>query len=127
MKKNSFPVKARVTIGTLFLIIGVGLLAISTIYGGNRTARKRGKINPDSAPTSGTLNPTGPTVNWIGTGVAGGSTDESTCIEGVNCDTFMLTLSGQPGDWTGKKAHIVISCADPSGVSDYDLYVHKGS
>src|SRR5207249_6358109 len=38
----------------------------------------------------------------------------------------ILTLSGTPTNWTGLKARIVISCADPSGVSDYDVYVHKG-
>jgi hypothetical protein len=55
-----------------------------------------------------------------------GSLDESTCVEGVNCDMFTLTLSGTPINWSGLKARIVISCADPSGLSDYDLYVHKG-
>src|SRR5207248_10419144 len=73
-----------------------------------------------------TLNPTGATINWAGTAAGGGSLDESTCVEGVNCDTFILTLSGTATNWTGLKARIVISSADPSGLTDYDLYVHKG-
>src|SRR5262249_28052430 len=75
-------------------------------------------------PSSGTLNPGGSQLNWVGTAVGGGSIDESTCVEGVNCDTFTLTLSGTLTNWSGLKARIVVSCADPSGVSDYDVYVH---
>src|SRR5438270_1264193 len=116
MKRSSSSITARATIGALLLIIGLvlALLAVSTT--GLRSA----------TPTAGTLNPGGPIVNWAGTAVGGGSTDESTCVEGVNCDTFILTLSGTPANWVGQKARVVVSCPDPSGVSDYDLYVHKG-
>src|SRR5437899_9868352 len=116
MKTNPASLTARVTIGALFLLIGVALVVLALSATGLRSA----------TPTAGTLNPAGPTVNWVGTAVGGGSTDESTCVEGVNCDTFTLTLSGTPTNWTGLKARIVISCADPSGLSDYDVYVHKG-
>ena len=116
MKKSSTPITARATLGALFLITGIVLVVLALSTTGVRSA----------APSSGTLNPNGPAVNWAGTAVGGGSTDESTCVEGVNCDTFILTLSGTPTNWTGLKARIVISCADPSGLSDYDLYVHKG-
>jgi hypothetical protein len=116
MKKSSSSATARVTIGTLFLVIGVFLVVFALSTTSLRSA----------APSSGTLNPGGPVVNWAGTATGGSSLDESTCVEGVNCDTFILTLSGTPTDWTGLKARIVISCADPSGATDYDLYVHKG-
>jgi len=76
-------------------------------------------------PSSGTLNPSGPQLNWAGTAVGGGSVDESTCVEGVNCDTFVITLSSAPSNWTGFKARIVISAADPSGLTDYDLYAQS--
>ena len=108
---------ARATIGALFFVIGVFLVVFAFFTTGLRSA----------TPSAGTLNPGGPTVNWAGTAVGGGSTDESTCVEGVNCDTFILTLSGTPTTWTGRKARIVISDADPSGATDYDLYVHKGN
>src|SRR2546421_2569063 len=116
MKKISTSMTARATIGALFFVIGVFLAAFLLFTTGLRSA----------TPSSGTLNPTGPTVNWVGTATGGGSLDESTCVEGVNCDTFVLTLSGTPTNWAGLKARITISCADPSGLSDYDLYVHKG-
>jgi len=116
MKKSSSSVTARATIGALFLIISVALVVFALSTTSLRSA----------APSSGTLNAIGPAVNWAGTALGGGSTDESTCVEGVNCDTFTLTLSGTPANWTNLKARIVISCGDPSGLSDYDVYVHKG-
>src|SRR5467141_1102393 len=116
MKKGSTSITARATLGALFLISGIVLVVLALSTTGVRSA----------APSSGTLDPGGPTMNWAGTALGGGSTDESTCVEGVNCDTFILTLSGTPTNWTGLKARIVISCGDPSGLSDYDVYVHKG-
>src|SRR5437773_10640519 len=117
MKKiSSTSMTARATIGALFFVTGIFLIVFGLF-----TARL-----PSATPSSGTLNPGGPQVNWVGTAAGGGSLDESTCVDGVNCDTFVVTLSGAPTNWTGLKARIVVSCADPSGLSDYDVYVHKG-
>src|SRR6266705_894873 len=117
MKKISYSsMTARATIGALFFVTGIFLIVFGLF-----TARLH-----SAQPSSGTLNPAGPQVNWVGTAVGGGSLDESTCVDGVNCDTFVVTLSGTPTNWTGLNAHIVVSCADPSGLSDYDVYVHKG-
>src|SRR5436190_7516451 len=117
MKKISSPsMTARATIGALFFVTGIFLIVFGLF-----TARLH-----SATPSSGTLNPGGPQVNWVGTAAGGGSLDESTCVEGVNCDTFLVTLSGTLRNWTALKARIVISSADPSGVSDYDVYVHKG-
>src|SRR5437764_6098517 len=116
MKKISSSMTARATIGALFFVIGVFVVVFAFFATGLRSA----------TPSAGTLNPGGPTVTWAGTAAGGGSTDESTCVEGVNCDTFVLTLSGTPTNWAGLKARIVISSPDPTGVTDYDLYVHKG-
>jgi hypothetical protein len=112
----STSMTARATIGALFFLTGIFLSVF-----GLSTARLH-----SAQPASGTLNPTGPQVNWVGTAVGGGSADESTCVEGANCDTFVITLSGAPTNWAGLKARITISSADPSGVTDYDVYVHKG-
>jgi hypothetical protein len=80
-----------------------------------------------AAPSGGTL---GPVVDaqatWAGTGTGGAAQNgEASCQEGVNCDTYTLTLSGTPADWTGKNVRVRISWLSPS--SDYDLYVHKDS
>src|SRR6266705_2493420 len=117
MKLNSSSIAARATLGALLLIAGLvlGVLALTTT--GVRSA----------SPSSGTLGPSGPNLAWSGTAAGGGSLDESTCVEGVNCDTYTLTLSGTPTDWTGLKARIVISSPDPTQLTDYDLYVHKGT
>src|SRR5881392_150143 len=117
MKKIFYSsMTARATIGALFFVTGIFLIVFGLF-----TARLH-----SATPSSGTLNPGGPQVNWVGTAVGGGSLDESTCVDGVNCDTFVVTLSGTPTNWTGKKARVTVSCADPSGASDYDVYVHKG-
>jgi hypothetical protein len=80
-----------------------------------------------SSPVSGTLNPGSTSaLTWTGTALGGASPEaETTCIEGVNCDTFLLTFGGNAGDWNGKNARISLSWLLP--VTDYDLYVHKGS
>ena len=79
----------------------------------------------EANPSSGTLNPTGPDVTWKGTATGGASEGEATCVEGLNCDTFILTLSGDAGDWANKVAQITFTW--PSPVDDYDIYVRKGS
>ena len=107
----STSMTARATIGALFFLTGIFLSVF-----GLSTARLH-----SAQPASGTLNPTGPQVNWVGTAVGGGSADESTCVEGVNCDTFVVTLSGTASNWSGLKARIVVSSGDPSGATDYDV------
>ena len=80
-----------------------------------------------SQPASGTLlaGSTLP-VRWGGTGIGGSSPEaETTCIEGVNCDTFLLTFGGTAAEWSGKNARVSLSWLLP--LTDYDLYVHKDS
>jgi hypothetical protein len=77
-------------------------------------------------PTAGTLSPSGANVTWAGTAIGGSSEEgEDTCVDGVNCDTFLLTLSGTPADWVGQKARVTISWAGAN--DDFDVYIHKGN
>jgi len=86
-----------------------------------------------SSPAGGTISPTATTpVTWTGTGVGGGALNapvgiggEDLCQEGINCDTFTLTVAGSPSDWSGKLIRIKIEWLLP--VTDYDLYIHKDS
>lgn len=78
-----------------------------------------------ASPSSGTITPASPPIAWTGTGAGGTSEGEATCVEGVNCDTFTLTLSGTPADWAGKRVQVDITWVLLA--SDYDLYIHKGS
>lgn len=80
-----------------------------------------------ASPASGTLG-AGSTgaVTWTGTALGGSSPEaETTCVEGVNCDTFLLTFSGTAADWDGKSARVSLSWLLPA--TDYDLYIHQGS
>jgi len=87
-----------------------------------------------SGPASGTLNPTATTaLTWTGT-APGGTTPnaplglingEDLCQEGINCDTFILTVGGTAADWSGKLIRIKLEWLLP--VTDYDLYIHKDS
>lgn len=78
-------------------------------------------------PPSGSITPASSPVTWNGTGTgippaAGGEPD---CEEGVNCDTFELTISGTPGDWTASNKQVKVRIQWLLNSSDYDLVVHK--
>src|SRR5512146_972363 len=75
-------------------------------------------------PTTGTINPTSAPVSWTGTAVGGAYNGESTCVEGVNCDSFTLTVTGTPSDWSGKRVQVAMSWVVLA--HDYDIYIHKG-
>ena len=78
-----------------------------------------------AAPTGGTLSPNGLAVAFSGTATGTGAANgEGACIEGVNCDTYTLTVTGQPADWTGKFIPVEIAWTLPA--DDYDLYIHQG-
>jgi hypothetical protein len=78
-----------------------------------------------SSPSAGSLNATvGSSTNWTGTGVGPASpSDETTCVDGTNCDIFTLTLNGVPSDYSGKLVHVAINWLTIA--TDYDLFIHK--
>lgn len=79
-----------------------------------------------SNPSSGSLDPSSSPTAWVGTAPGGSSPEgETTCVEGVNCDSYTLNLSGTPADWAGKSAQVKITWLSPS--TDYDIYIHKDS
>ncbi len=79
-----------------------------------------------AAPSGGSVSPAGPNLAWTGTasGIPPTAGGEDACGEGVNCDSYSLTISGTPADWVGKQVHVQINWALNS--SDYDLAIHKG-
>jgi hypothetical protein len=84
------------------------------------------RVAEAASPASGTIAPTGPVPTfagtWTGTATGTGSANgEATCVEGVNCDTFRLTVA--PGDYTGK--FIAVKIQWTLAANDYDLYIHK--
>jgi hypothetical protein len=78
---------------------------------------------PAATPGSGTISTSNPSVTWAGALIAGTNNSEAECVEGVTCDTYVLTLD--PGDYTGKRISVAIGWINPA--SDMDLYVHSGS
>jgi hypothetical protein len=75
-----------------------------------------------ASPPEGTVDPSTTTpVEWDGTAIGTGGTDEASAIEGVNRDTFILHVAA--GNYTGKTIAVKIEWT--SGSNDYDLYIHK--
>src|SRR5437763_12856032 len=96
-----------------------GALFLGALFFGGAVFR-RGAANP----TASTISPGSAAVTWDGTAAGGTYNGESTCVDGVNCDTFTITVSGSPADWAGKKIDVTISWVVLA--NDYDLYIHKG-
>ena len=82
-----------------------------------------------ATPGSGTLSPGGSTITWAGFAAAppagAAAPDAASCVNGVNCDTYTLTLAGTPAEWVGKKARVKV-IATGAG-DDVDLFIYKGS
>src|SRR5260370_15816281 len=78
-----------------------------------------------ATPASSTLNPVnGSSASWAGGGIAGATTDETTCVDGTDCDVYTITLTGSPPNYKGLV--LAISISHQVKLNDYDLYVHKG-
>ena len=76
-----------------------------------------------ASPTSGTMSLASSPLSWTGTAAGGTNNGEGTCVEGVNCDTFTLTVTGTPAQWSGKLIQVAMSWVVLA--NDYDLYIHK--
>ncbi len=71
-----------------------------------------------STPSSGTLGPVkGSSSAWAGSGIAGATTDETTCVDGTDCDVFTVTLTGSPTNYKG--LILAISIAHSISLNDY--------
>ena len=97
-------------------LVGLTLLAsgIAFVYLARAAAPPMGTMGPGSAP-----------ITFVGTAIGGSSAVEATCIDGVNCDVFKLTVTGTTADWAAKLISLNFSWLLPA--SDYDFYIHKNS
>lgn len=79
------------------------------------------------SPASGTIHPNDTTaVTWAGTHVGPGVVlSESQCVDGVNCETYTLTVAGSRSDWIGKRVQVLLTWQNSS--NEYDIYIHQGS
>ena len=79
-----------------------------------------------SQPASASMSAKSSAVTFNGTALGGSSPEgETTCVEGVNCDSFQLTITGGASDWSRKNARVSLSWLLPA--TDYDVYIHKDS
>ncbi len=74
-------------------------------------------------PASTMIGTDSPPVNWVGTAVGPASEGEATCVNGVNCDVFKITVLGTEADWATKQ--IVLKFKWNLAANDYDFFVHK--
>ena len=66
-------------------------------------------------------------LTWRGTGNGVPPTAAAACVEGANCDSFKLTISGTPEDWVAAGKQVRVRIDWLVNANDYDLTVHKGS
>ncbi|HEY8835182.1 MAG TPA: hypothetical protein VIM09_06320, partial [Chthoniobacterales bacterium] len=117
MKKTASSITARVTAATVFLISAIVLILLAISPTRLRSA----------APAAGSIGPAGAALAWDGTALGTGSANgESTCVEGVTCDSFTLTVTGTPADWAAAGKRIEVKTLAPTAQDDYDLVIHKG-
>ena len=63
-----------------------------------------------ATPASSSLNPVnGSSASWAGGGIAGATTDETTCVDGTDCDVYTITLTGSPANYKGLVLAISLS------------------
>jgi hypothetical protein len=76
-----------------------------------------------ATPPSGTISDSNPSESWDGALISGANVDASTCVYGVTCDTYELTLAA--GDYTDQRIQVRIEWLLPA--NDYDLNVYEGT
>lgn len=113
MKDRSNPRVAAALRRTRASLLVAGLTALSS-------------LGIAASPASGTFASNSSPLYWYGTAIGTGSADgETTAVDGINGDTFTLTVLGTPADWVGKSIKVTLSWTNP--INDYDLYIHQGS
>lgn len=104
---------------TLFIVLAivVGVCALPIVLAGA------------ADPGAGTITPSSAPLTWNGTasGIPPTAGGVENCEEGVNCDSYKLTISGTPADWLTAGKQVKVRIEWLLNASDYDMYVHKGS
>ena len=112
---NTLPGRFHLKAFTSRPAVGLmGLIALATtcFFLARAANPPEAAIGPDTAP-----------VNWVGTAPGGTSVGELTCVDGVNCDVFKITVTGTPEDWQTKLIALTFIWTLPA--NDYDFYIHK--
>src|SRR3981081_435494 len=132
MKKSSArSTSARTALSILFLVAGIGILCAMPFVSQAGGIARKGKFRPAVAPPTGDAGtgnvgpaPGGPSASWNQVTPAfgsGGVNTEASCVEGVNCEHYLLTVN--PGAWTGQQVRVQLNWGNTA--NEYDLYIHK--
>ena len=105
---------------TLRVVIACALVSLSALLA---------FVSFAAAPASGTIGTAGPSLAWTGTaaGVPPTAGGEADCVEGTNCDSFTMTISGTPADWAAAAKQLHVQITWTLNATDYDLFIHKGN
>src|SRR4030095_2068043 len=115
---NSYAVLAIVL--CLLAAVSAALLTQQTVQASN--------------PSAGSINLTSASISWQGSALAGGATgdpaaglltSEEMCVEGVSCDTFMLTIAGTPQEWVNSRKLVHVHLGWTVAAHDFDVYIHR--
>src|SRR5438045_3865073 len=118
MKKAGSSNAARAAAATLFFLAALFITSLALFLPRLQSAN----------PASGSMGLASASLAWDGTAPGTGAANgESSCTEGVNCDTFTLTVTGTPADWANAAKRIEVKIIPPAATDDYDLIIHKGS
>jgi hypothetical protein len=119
---SSYPISARTTLAVLLILVGLTIFCALPFVG-----RAQNPLTGDAGSGHVGPAPSGATASWnqvIPVATAGGNVNtESTCVEGITCEHFTLTVDGTATDWTGQKVRVEIDWSN--SVNEYDLYIHK--
>src|SRR4051794_10198620 len=125
MKTTSTTASARTTLGVVLFILAIALLCSVPFI------QPRAQLGGDAGSGHVGPAPGGPSAHWSQVivnnpgGVNNLATDDSSCVDGVNCERFKLTVNGTIADWANQKARVQISWEDAA--DEYDIYIHKSA
>src|SRR3954471_21356698 len=81
-----------------------------------------------ATPSSGTVTPDGPPLSYQGAAISATPpvANRRLCVEGTNCDTFVVTASAPAGFYDSHSAVLTVKISWAAKENDLDLYVCQG-
>jgi hypothetical protein len=117
--KGSSPTRVQVILALCACLGLSAAMLLTATPGASAATAASGSLTPSAL--------TGLARTWTGAALTNVNplADEASCQEGVNCDTYKLTLTGTQAEWAGRVARVRISWTAPA--VDYALSIHKGT
>lgn len=125
MRRSRSNHAGRTVAGALLFTLAI-LLLCSVAF-----IRPRAQLPTGGDAGQGSISPGGQSLNWNQvtpvTTPGGNVNTEAACVEGVNCEHYVVTITGTQADWAAaaQKVHVGLKWSD--GANEYDLYIHQGA